>query len=231
MAQPDIGVAMTGASGGFERLAATELVKSLRVVVEGLVGPGVVNLSGPSTGSGQEDPIELDTGLMDWEMGGGDPAPLQDDLAPPQDNPALPQDNLALASYITASDASDPTMVHMYTSLSDREQELVVWFPLSDMERRVSRVYSPSIINPAPSMSPTPSPASLVPPAVPVIYYLVLLSSNMVPVIYSEVQGPGCTPAATSSLCPASITDDGGVNWEGRRWCQCDVEWIWGWGG
>lgn len=118
---------------------------------------------GPSTGSGQEDPIELDTGLMDWEMGGGDPAPLQDDLAPPQDNPALPQDNLALASYITASDASDPTMVHMYTSLSDREQELVVWFPLSDMERRVSRVYSPSIINPAPSMSPTPSPASLVP--------------------------------------------------------------------
>ncbi|KAI0920545.1 hypothetical protein AcV5_010254 [Taiwanofungus camphoratus] len=112
-------------------------------------------------------------------------------------------------------------MVHLNTGLHDWEQELVVWFSLPDMKRRVSRVYSPPVINPAPSVSPTPSPASPVPLpdtsvlllqdpaliyplAVLVIYYLVLVSSDRVPVIYPEVQGPGETPAVTSCAQPQS---------------------------
>ncbi|KAI0915313.1 hypothetical protein AcV5_003818 [Taiwanofungus camphoratus] len=206
------------------RLAAMELmVETLRAAVEGLVGPGILNLPGPSTRPQEEVPMDHNSGLMDWEMSRGDPAPPQDDPAPPQDNPALPQDdpapsqeNLAPALYITAPDASDPAMVHLNTSLRDREQEPVVWFSLPDMERRVSRVYSPPVINPVPSVLPTPSPVSPVslpdapapllqdpapvhPLAAPVIYYPAPVSGDGVPVIYPEVQGPGETPAVTSA--------------------------------
>ncbi|KAI0918141.1 hypothetical protein AcV5_002910 [Taiwanofungus camphoratus] len=199
------------------------MVETLRAAVEGLVGPGILNLPGPSTRPQAEVPMDHNSGLMDWEISGGDPAPPQDDPAPPQDDLALPQDDLALsqdnpapALYITPPDASDPAMVHLNTGLRDWEQEPVVWFSLPDMERRVSRVYSPPVINPAPSVLPTPSPASLVPlPDAPalllqdpapvhplvalVIYYPAPVSSNRVPVIYPEVQGPGETPAATSA--------------------------------
>ncbi|KAI0939438.1 hypothetical protein AcV5_000860 [Taiwanofungus camphoratus] len=205
------------------------MVETLRAAVEGL-GPGILNLPGPSTRPQEEVPMDHNSGLMDWEISGGDPAPPQDDLAPPQDDPAPPQDDLALpqddpapsqenpapALYITAPDASDPAMVHLNIGLRDQEQEPIVWFSLPDMERRVSRVYSPPVINPAPSVSPTPSPVSPVslpdtpalllqdpapvhPLAVPVIYYPVLVSGDRVPVIYPEVQGPGETPAVTSA--------------------------------
>ncbi|KAI0937808.1 hypothetical protein AcW1_003870 [Taiwanofungus camphoratus] len=206
------------------QLAAMELmVETLRAAVEGLVGPGVLNLPGPSTGPQEEVPMDHNSGLMDWEISRGDLAPSQDDLAPlkddlalPQNDPALPQENPALALYITAPDASDPAMVHLNTGLHDQEQEPVVWFSLPDMERRVSRVYSPPVINLAPSVLPTPSPASPVPLpdalalllqdlalvhplAVLIIYYPALVSGDRVPVIYPEVQGPGETPAATSA--------------------------------
>ncbi|KAI0922901.1 hypothetical protein AcV5_009766 [Taiwanofungus camphoratus] len=206
------------------RLAVTELMmETLRAAVEGLVGPGILNLPGPSTRPQEEVPMDHNSGLMDWEISGGDPAPPQDNPAPPQDNPALPQDDLALsqenpalALYVTAPDASDPAMVHLNTGLHDWEQEPVVWFSLPDMERRISRVYSPPVINPAPSVSPTPSPASPVPLpdalapllqdlapvhplVVPVIYYPMSVSGDRVPVIYPEVQGPGETPAVTSA--------------------------------
>ncbi|KAI0922888.1 hypothetical protein AcV5_009755 [Taiwanofungus camphoratus] len=202
-------------------------VETLRAAVGGLVGPGILNLPGPSTGPQKEVPMDHDAGLMDWEISRGNPAPsqdnpapLQDGLAPLQNDPALPQNDLALpqgnpapALYITALDASDPAMVHMNTGLSNQEQEPVAWFSLPDMERRVSRVYSPPVINPAPSLLPTLSPASPVtlpdallqdlalvhPLAVLVIYYSVPVSSDRVPVRYPEVQRPGCTPAATSA--------------------------------